>query len=79
MDITSWLVSADDFCCNLSTDLSQVDCRNLLVTGLLQIVSTTCNKSANDELKQSGKIDNLQQVEKALYFWARDCQIADIR
>ena len=39
-------------CCKLSTDLLQVDCQNLLFTGLLQVVSTSCNKSANDKLQK---------------------------
>ena len=34
----------------------------LLSTGLLQVVSTSCNKFANDKLQQAGEIDNLQQV-----------------
>ena len=29
-----------------SIDLLQDDCQNLLSTGLLQVVSTSCNKSA---------------------------------
>ena len=37
----------------LSTDLLQVDYYNLLSTGLLQAVSTSCNKSANDKLQQA--------------------------
>ena len=40
-------------CCNLSTDLLQVDYQNLSFTGLLQVVSTSCNKSANDKLQQA--------------------------
>ena len=36
----------------LTTSLLQVDCQNLLSTGLLQVVSTRCNKSANDKLQQ---------------------------
>ena len=28
-------------------------CQNLLVTGLLQVVSTSCNKSANDKLQKA--------------------------
>ena len=42
----------------LSTDVLQVDCPNLLSTGLLQVVSTSCKKSANDE------IDEIQLDEK---------------
>ena len=37
----------------MSTDLAQVDCQNLLFTGLLQVVPTHCNKSANDKLQQA--------------------------
>ena len=32
-----------------STDLLQVDCQNLLSTGLLKFVSTSCNKSTTDK------------------------------
>ena len=39
-------------CCKLSTDLLQIDCQNLLSTGLLQVGSTSCNKSANNKLQQ---------------------------
>ena len=39
--------------CQHSTDLLQVDCQNLLSTGLLQVVSTSCNKSVNDKLQQA--------------------------
>ena len=35
-------------CFKLLADLLQVDCQNLLSTGLLQFVSTSRNKSAND-------------------------------
>ena len=37
----------------LSTDLLQVDCQNLLCTGSLQVVLTSCYKSANDKLQQA--------------------------
>ena len=38
----------------LLSDLLQVDCQNLLSTGLLlQVISTSCNKSANDKLHQA--------------------------
>ena len=49
----------------LSTDLLQVDCQNLLSTGLLQVVSTSCNQSANDNLAGTSLIlpDMLQLVE----------------
>ena len=33
--------------------LLQVDCQNLLSTGLLQLVSATRRKSANDKLQQT--------------------------
>ena len=48
----------------LSTDLLQVDCQNLLSTGLLQVVSTSCNQSANDNLVGTSLIlpDMLQLV-----------------
>ena len=37
----------------LSTDLLQVDFQNFLSTGLLQVASTSCNKSTNDKLQQA--------------------------
>ena len=37
----------------VTTNLLRVDCQNLLSTGLLQVVSTSCNKSANDKLRQT--------------------------
>ena len=37
----------------LTASLLQVDCQNLLSTGLLQVVSKSCNKSANDKLQQA--------------------------
>ena len=40
-------------CCMLSTDLVLVDCQNLLPTSLLQVVSTSYNKFANDQLQQA--------------------------
>ena len=43
------VASCQQTCCKLSTDLLQVDCQNLLSTGLLQVVSTSCNKSANEK------------------------------
>ena len=60
-------------CCKLSTDLLQVVnwlvascqqtcCKLIISTGMLQVVSTSCNKSANGKLQQADKIDNLQQV-----------------
>ena len=36
-----------------STDLLQVDCQNFLSTGLLQVVSTSCHKSANGKFQQA--------------------------
>ena len=53
---TSWYQDAfawQQVCCMLSTDLLQVDCQNLLSTGLLQVVSTSCNKSVNVKLRQA--------------------------
>ena len=38
---------------SLSIDLLQVDCLNLLSTGLLQVVFTSWNKSANGKSRQS--------------------------
>ena len=35
----------------LSADFLQVHCQNVLSTGLLQVVSTSCNKSVNDKLQ----------------------------
>ena len=43
-------------CCKLSTDLLQVDCLNLLSTGLLQISSTSCDKSSANDRSQQGLI-----------------------
>ena len=40
-------------CCKLSADLLQVDCQNLLSTGLLQVVSISWNKSTADKLHQA--------------------------
>ena len=42
-----------ELCCKLSTDFLLFDCQNVLSTGLLQVVSTSCNKSANDKLLQA--------------------------
>ena len=42
--------------CKLSTDLLQVDCQNLLSTGWLQVVSTSCNKpDFSRQLDEIGK------------------------
>ena len=58
-DPYAWLASCDIFSgqvcckhrsCKLSTDLLQVNFQNLLSTCLLQIVSTSCNTSANAKL-----------------------------
>ena len=46
------VASCQQTCCKLSTDLLQVDCQNLLSISLLQVVSTSCNKSTNDKLQQ---------------------------
>ena len=40
-------------CCKLSTDQLEVGCQNLSSTGLLRVVSTSCNKSANGKLQQA--------------------------
>ena len=37
----------------LVDDKSVASCQNLLSTGLLQVVLTSCNKSANDQLPQT--------------------------
>ena len=41
-DAFAWFAKAywRQACCKLSTDLLQVDCQNLLSTGLLQVIST---------------------------------------
>ena len=39
----------------------KLKCRGWLSTGLLQVVSTSFDKSANDKQLQVGKIDNLRQ------------------
>ena len=64
----------------LSTDLLQVDCQNLLSTGLLQVVSTSCNQSTNDNLAGASLIlpDKLQLVEIDKLFatcWQVDSKI----
>ena len=38
---------------SVATDVLQVDCQDLLSTGLLQVASTSCNKSATDKLQQA--------------------------
>ena len=43
-------------CDSLSTSLLQVDCPNLSSTGLLQVVLTSCNTSANNKLQHAGWI-----------------------
>ena len=50
----------------LSTDLLQVDCPNLLSTVLLQVVSTSCNKFANDNLLTTSL---LQVVDRLAANW----------
>ena len=37
----------------VAMDLLQVDCQNFLSTDLLQVVSTSCNKSANGKLQRT--------------------------
>ena len=55
--------------CNslLTTSVSQVDCENLISTGLLRVVlasfQMTSNKIANEKLQQASKFGNLQQVD----------------
>ena len=41
-------------CGKLLTCLFQVHCQNLLFTALLQVVLTSCNKSANNRFNKSG-------------------------
>ena len=60
------LIVDDKTVAKLSTDLLQVDCQNLLSTGLLQVVSTSCNKSANDKLQ---KVTILRKDNLALIFF----------
>ena len=43
----------DDSLLQVVNRLVEVDCQNLLSTGLLQIVSTDSNKSASDKLQQA--------------------------
>ena len=45
-------------------DLSQVDCQNLLSTGLQQVVSTSCNKSENDKIVQHFVLFYLLQLDE---------------
>ena len=54
-DAFAWLATAcwRQVCCKLSTDLLQADCQILLSTGLLQVVSISCNKSENDKFQQA--------------------------
>ena len=40
-------------CSKLSTDMMQVDCQNLSSTGLLEVASTSCNKSDFNRLCDS--------------------------
>ena len=47
----------------------QVDCQNLLSTDLLQVVSTSCNKSANDKLQQAW----IQLVKSTSFFATSGC------
>ena len=76
-DAFAWLKTAwwRQACCKLSTDLMQVDCQNLLSTSLLQVVSTSCNKSANDKLQQAGFWDLFQLDEVAKFFDKPCCNI----
>ena len=55
LNALAWLETACWWQLNskLSTDLLQSDCQILLSTGLLRVVWTSCNKSANDRLQQA--------------------------
>ena len=64
----------------LLADLSQVGCQNLLSTGLLQVVSTGCNKYANDKLQQALKLKSiLQLVDELQQAGKIDLQLATLR
>ena len=54
-DAFAWLATGwwRQVCCKLSTGLLRVDCPNWLSTGLLQVVSTSCDKSSSDKLQQA--------------------------
>ena len=60
--------------------LVQTDCAYLLPTGLLQVVSTSCNKSANDNLQQQTwkfkEIDSFVAILLLLY--SRKCAISNV-
>ena len=46
------LASPYQACFKLPTNSMQVDCQDFLFTGLMQVVNTTSNKSANIKLHQ---------------------------
>ena len=48
----------------MSTELLRVDCQNLLSTGLLQVVSTSCNKSAIWQVPASLILTDLLQFDE---------------
>ena len=70
----TWLVIACwwEVCYKFSADLLQVDCRNFLSTGMLQVVSATCNNQAwgwqvetssiLTDLLQLGEIDKFVEI-----------------
>ena len=59
-DAFTWLATA---CCWQQTYCKLIDCVSLLATSLLQVVSTSCNKSAwNDKLQQT-------------WFWQAFCNL----
>ena len=63
-------------------DLLHVDCQNLLSTGLLQAVSTSCNKSANDKLQQliatdMSQVDEIDKLLQLVDKLQQACKITD--
>ena len=49
----TWTYRSSIYRVHCSKDVLQVDFQNLLSTGLLQVVSTSFDKSANDKLEQA--------------------------
>ena len=70
-DPFAWLATAcwRQACCKLSTDLLQVAWKyqNLLSTGLLKVISTSCNKST--KWKAAKSLKNWQRANKFTAFW----------
>ena len=69
--------------CKLSTDLFQVDCQNLLSTSLQQVVSTSCNNSANDKFATILILTDLSQRDEndkfvATYWQFAPCNVSAI-